>query len=63
MLGVGYGVLHDVLEPAIKDTSDDVVAVAGDSLDASSASQSTDGRLCDAFPYDMILVASSFSCG
>ena len=48
MLGVGHGVTDDVLEEDLEDTAGLLVDEAGDALDATTASETADGRLGDA---------------
>ena len=48
MLGVGDGVTDDVLKEDLEDTTGLLVDEARDALDATPASQPTDGRLGDA---------------
>ena len=47
VLGVGNGVLDNVLEEASEDNSGLVVDERADSLDSTSSSKSSDGRLGD----------------
>ena len=47
MLGVGDGITDYVFQEDLEDTSGFFVDQAGDTLDTTSASQSSDGRLCD----------------
>ena len=47
MLGVGDGITDDVFQENLEDTSGLFVDQAGDTLDTTSASQSSDGGLGD----------------
>ena len=47
MLGVGDGITDNVFQEDLEDTSGFFVDQAGDTLDTTSASQSSDGGLCD----------------
>ena len=48
MLGVGHGILDDVLEEALEDGAGLLVHETGDALDTATASQTTDRGLRDA---------------
>ena len=52
MLGVSDGITDDVFQEDLEDTSGFFVDQAGDTLDTTSASQSSDGGLGD--PLDVI---------
>jgi hypothetical protein len=54
VLSVGDGVSDDAFEEALEDLSGVVIDEGGDSLDTSSAGQSSDGWLGDAFNGSLV---------
>lgn len=61
VLGVGDGITDDVFQEDLEDTSGLFVDQAGDTLDTTSASQSSDGGLCDSL--DVITKNFSMTLG
>ena len=66
VLCVGHGIPDDVLKEDLEDAPGLLVDQAGDTLDASTTSQPTDGWLCDALdviPEDLpVPLGASLSC-
>ena len=66
VLGVGDSVPDDILEEDLQDSPGLLIYEAGDTLDASTTSQSADSGLCDALDvvpeYLPVPLGSSLSC-